>query len=226
MLLAAPGAMLALAEEGEGWIDLFDGKTLAGWKVDGNTKAFTVEDGQIVVHGQWPNSDAETPSLIYFGPTQRADFENFELSLEAMTLPGSESTIHFHALIEHSHVAHPGFSVLLAGETKAPKKSGKAEQARTGSLWGAQNVFKPLVKDNEWFGMEIAARGKQVQVRVNGMLVVDYSGPEPPDLDNHPANHGTFWFHCIGKKNATYFRNIRVRRLPDAAGADLVAPIL
>ncbi len=35
--------------------------------------------------------------------------------------------------------------------------------------------------------MNILVRGKQVQVRVNGMLVVDYTGPQPPEPDGHPA---------------------------------------
>ena len=40
-----------LAVDDEGWVSLFDGKSLAGWKVAENPKSFSVQDGQIVVHG-------------------------------------------------------------------------------------------------------------------------------------------------------------------------------
>ena len=43
-----------------------------------------------------------------------------------------------------------------------------------------RNVHQQLVKDNEWFRMKILVRGKQVQIRVNNMLVVDYVEPDQP----------------------------------------------
>ena len=35
----------------DGWVSLFDGKTLNNWKVGENAGTFTIENGMIVAHG-------------------------------------------------------------------------------------------------------------------------------------------------------------------------------
>jgi hypothetical protein len=35
-----------------GWVSLFDGQTLAGWKANENQGTFSVQDGMIVVKGR------------------------------------------------------------------------------------------------------------------------------------------------------------------------------
>jgi hypothetical protein len=35
----------------EGWLSLFDGKSLDGWKASDKEGTFSVQDGMIVVHG-------------------------------------------------------------------------------------------------------------------------------------------------------------------------------
>jgi len=55
MVAAAIAYAASAADEGkDGWISLFDGKTLNNWKANGKAAegAFTVEDGMIVAHGQ------------------------------------------------------------------------------------------------------------------------------------------------------------------------------
>ena len=49
-LLLAPHATTRLHAQ-EGWISLFDGKSLDGWKVGENAATFSVQDGAIVVFG-------------------------------------------------------------------------------------------------------------------------------------------------------------------------------
>jgi len=76
------------------------------------------------------------------------------------------------------------------------------------------------VNDNEWFRVHIAVRSKQVQVWVNEMLVVDYVEPEPPvRADGEPAGRvlgrGTFALQCLDAGSKAFFRDIRVRPLPD-----------
>ena len=50
----------------EGWVSLFDGKTLEGWKVAENPDSVMVKDGAIVTHG--PRAH-----VFYVGPVQNHD---------------------------------------------------------------------------------------------------------------------------------------------------------
>jgi Domain of Unknown Function (DUF1080) len=47
LALALIPGVNGLADD-SGWVTLFDGKTLDGWKVNGGTASYTVEDGVIV----------------------------------------------------------------------------------------------------------------------------------------------------------------------------------
>ena len=44
-------ALPALGADDEGWVSLFNGKDMTGWRINENSKAFRVEDGMIIVQG-------------------------------------------------------------------------------------------------------------------------------------------------------------------------------
>ncbi len=206
LLLAAPAATRAFAEDASSeWIPLFDGKTLNRWKASEHEGSFSVVDGQIQVHGQRSH-------LFYTGPAHNADFKNFEFSADVMTRPGANSGIYFHTAFQPTGFPAAGFEVQVANTYKGDNK-------KTGSLYAVRNVAKQLVNDNEWFTMNIQVRDKQVQIRVNTMLVVDYLEPDPPFRADpnfqRVLNHGTFALQGHDPGSTTYFKNIRVRPLPD-----------
>src|SRR5688572_15141965 len=87
-LLAAPAGLRGAAE-GDGYIALFDGRSLDGWKASENSGSWKVIDGQLAADG--PRSH-----LFYSGTLQNADLKNFELSLEFMTRPLANSGVYFH----------------------------------------------------------------------------------------------------------------------------------
>src|SRR5687768_2256325 len=68
----------------DGWVSLFDGRTLTGWRASENPATFRVENGEIVVHG--PRAH-----LFYDGPVLNHEFKDFELRAEVMTRPGANS---------------------------------------------------------------------------------------------------------------------------------------
>ena len=68
----------------EGWMPLFDGKTLDGWKVNGGFATYEVEDGTIVgttVEG--------SPNTFLC----KGDYKDFVLELEVKCDPGSNSGV-------------------------------------------------------------------------------------------------------------------------------------
>ena len=210
LLLAAPAAPRAFCDVSDGWISLFDGKSLAGWKASEHEGTFSVTDGQIVVHG-------DRSHLFYVGSEHRADFKNFEFTADVMTRPGANSGVYFHTAYQPSGFPSAGFEVQVANTHQGA--NGYVEHKKTGSLYGVRNISKQLVNDNEWFQVNILVRQKQVQIRVNDMLIVDYIEPTPPfraDLNfQRILNHGTFALQGHDPDSTTYFKNIRMRPLPD-----------
>ena len=176
-----------------------------------HSESFKVVDGQIVAQGPYAH-------LYYTGPVSNADFKNFELSMEVLTRPGADSWILFHTAFQPSGILANGLRVKIAnGRSKSWQG---ALYPRTGSLLPFRIVYKQLVPDNEWFQLNILVRGKQVQVRVNDILVVDYIEPDKPfntDLGYKGVlSHGRFALQTNSAPEAICFKDIRVRPLPDS----------
>ena len=76
-------------KEDAGWVNLFGGKTLDGWKASENKATFSVQDGMIHVQG-------DRSHLFYVGPVNNADFTNFEWKADVMTRPNANSGMYIH----------------------------------------------------------------------------------------------------------------------------------
>lgn len=207
--LAAAGAACGTADDG--WVELFDGKTLDGWQPNENPDTWKVVDGYLA-------DDGPRSHLVYVGPVQNADFRNFELEVEAMTEPNCNSGIHFHTAAQDTGWLRQGFESQI--NNTAGGARGYLERKKTGSLYAVRNVYKQLANDNEWFTTNITVRGKNIQTRINGMLVVDYTEPATPLLhegsDMRPVlGHGTFAIQGHDPGSHVKVRRIRVRPLAD-----------
>jgi hypothetical protein len=208
--LASLAAMPAISRADSGWIPLFDGHSLAGWKANQRAECFRVEDGQLV-------ADGGQSHLFYTGRVANANFKNFELKAEVMTRPEANSGIFFHSAFQPEGWLREGFEVQIANTYIG--QGNYRDRKKTGSLYGVRNVYKQLVNDNEWFRMHIVVQGKQVQIRLNDVLVVDYVEPEPPiraaNVPGRVLGRGSFALQAHDPKSKTYFRNILVKPLAD-----------
>jgi len=197
------------------WMPLFDGHTLHGWRAGENKGSFRVVDGQIAASG--PRSH-----LFYTGRTRNASFKNFEFQAEVRPNAGAESGIYFHTGFQPRGWPDKGFKVQI--NNSYPGEGDYRERRKTGSLFGVRDVYKAFAKDNEWFQLHILVRGKQVQVRLNDTLLVDYLEPDPPvvetDYPGRILGRGTFALECHDANSKVSFRNIRVKPLPDDLPAD------
>lgn len=205
-LLVLPIASHAESE----WIPLFDGHTLNGWKASENTGSFRVIDGTIAADG--PRSH-----LFYTGDVNGATFKNFELKTEVMTKPGCNSGIFFHTQFQPKGFPDKGFEVQINNTYIG--EGNYHERKKTGSLYALRDIYKAFTKDDEWFPVHVAVRGKQVQVHVNGHMLVDYIEPDPPvtppHRDGRVLDRGTFALQCHNEGSRAFFRNIMVRPLAD-----------
>jgi hypothetical protein len=165
----------------DGWISLFDGKSLKDWKVGKNASTFSVDSGMIIVHGL-------TAHLFYDGNVKNHEFKNFEFKAQVMTTPGSNSGIYFHTVYQDSSWPKKGFEVQV--------NNSHTDWKRTGSLYDIQDIKEVYVKDYEWFTEYIKVEGKHVIVKINDKQVVDYTEPEGTQASTeHPGrviSSGTF----------------------------------
>jgi histidinol phosphatase-like PHP family hydrolase len=205
-LLALPAALPLRAQAD--WVPLFDGQSLHGWKAGESKSSFRVANGQIVAQG--PRA-----YLFYTGGVRHADFKNFELRAEVMSRAGAESGIYFQTRFQQMGSPAKGFKIQLNNTCKGD--SGQRELRKTGSLYGVHDVYKALANDEEWFLLQILVQGKEVQVRLNGVLLVDYVEPDPPmQEEGVPVlGRGTFALECHDPNSQVSFRNILVRPLAD-----------
>ncbi|MGE5571315.1 MAG: family 16 glycoside hydrolase [Rhodospirillales bacterium] len=211
----------ALRSADEGWTPLFDGKSLEGWTPSENKNSWKVVDGMLA--GDGPRSH-----LFYTGPVRGAAFKNFEFKADVMTRPQCNSGIYFHTRFQPSGFPRQGFEVQI--NNSALGEGSYRERKKTGSLYGVRNVYKAFARDNEWFQIHVTVRGKQVQVRLNGVLLVDYIEPDPPvpdpDEPGRILTTGTFAFQCHDPGSKVFYRNILVRPLPDDLVVDVPRPVV
>jgi hypothetical protein len=210
--VGAIAALPAIAADGE-WVQLFNGRDLDGWRPSENKDAWHIREGEIV-------ADGGRSHLFYTGPVKGAMFKNFELEVEALARPGCNSGVYFHTAYQETGFPIKGFEIQI-NNTFAGSGNYR-ERKKTGSLYGLRNVYKQFIADDTWFKIHVAVRGKNVQVRLDGMLVVDYVEPTPPII---PAaeetqrflDRGTFALQCHNAGSVARFRSVRVRPLPDDA---------
>jgi hypothetical protein len=202
--IAASVATAASAYASTGWLDLFDGTTLNGWKPSANPDTWSVRDGMLIGNGP--------ASYLYY--TARP-FKNFEFETDVLTRPGANSGISFHSAFLASTSPKKGFEVQIVNPVTGASTS--RERKLTGSLYALRNVHQALVNDNEWFRVQIAVRGKNIQIRINGILTVDYTEPDTPlnPASGRVISDGLFALECHDPGTLVHFRNIHVRPLPD-----------
>ena len=117
------GAAAATAAGAEGWTQLFDGKTLDGWKVNENPASWSVKDGLLVANGQRSH-------IFYVGAKE--PFVNFELEAMVMTKPNSNSGIYIHTQYQDSGWPKYGFEVQVNNSFPDPQKTAAStDQATT-----------------------------------------------------------------------------------------------
>jgi hypothetical protein len=204
--LSAARAPAADKADDDGWITLFDGKTLDGWKANERPEQWKVEDGAIVAGG--PRSH-----LFYVGDDEDnpPQFKSFHFKADVMTTPGSNSGIYFHTdwAEEKKHQRFPqtGFEAQVNNSHRDP--------VRTASIYHLLKNFKAPAKDNEWFTEEIVvdAKKKNIKTYVNGELIADYTEPEGKTGTLEVIGQGTFAFQAHDPKSTTYFKNIKVKPL-------------
>lgn len=184
------------------WISLYDGKSLDGWK-ESEGPSFSIENGAIKVAGKRSH-------LYYDGPVQNHAFKNFEIKMQVMTKPGSNSGVYFQTIFQQKGFPDDGFEVQV--------NNSHTDWKRTAGLYDIKDTAAIFVKDDEWFELGIRVEGKHVITKINGQTIIDWTEPEGAVApEGHPGRlikSGTFAFQAHDPKSVVYFKDIYVRPLP------------
>ncbi len=134
-------------------LSLLNGRNLAGWSAHGLGR-WTVNDGVLKISG----------GLGYIS-TRCDDFEDFVLSLDIRAGQKSNSGVFFRARLPDGFRPWPeGYEAQI--DNHDPKNP-------TGSLYDRAKAKKLVVKDGEWFRMQITAIGPNISVMINDEIVTE-----------------------------------------------------
>lgn len=187
----------------QGFYELFNGKDLDDWKVSDTPATFSVQNGELVVHG--PRAH-----LYYMGPVENHNFKNFHLIAEVMTKPRANSGIYFHTAYQPTGWPDKGFECQV--------NNSHSDNKRTGGLYDIKDVMNDSpAKDNVWFKYEIIVRGKSVTLKVDGKTTCEWTQPEnftPPE--GHAKrfiDEGTIAIQGHDPGSETHYKSIRIKVL-------------
>ena len=179
----------------DGWISLFDGKSLDGWKASEHPGTFTVADGSIVVFG-------DRAHLFYEGKVKDHNFKNFEFKVNVMTTPGSNSGLFIHTAYQEEGWPSKGYEIQV--------NNTHTDWRKTGSIYAIQDVKEAPAKDNEWFTEHIIVQGKKITVKVNDKVINEYTEGE-----NGRLSSGTVALQGHDPKSKVFYKDVMIKPLPD-----------
>ncbi len=186
-----------------GWVQLFNGKDLTGWKpIVTQPGHWSVENGELVGRGP------EVSHLM----SERGDFENFHLRAEVKINAAGNSGIFFHSssLLQKGIDLPEGIECEITQNMKMP----------TGSFTtiGGKGAWHPAAAPSppadSWVALEIQVQRQQITVKVN----------ERPVIIDFPlgaySGHGYLALQVHAPQTDVRFRKIEIKELPPSPPAE------
>ena len=174
-LSSAPTAATKSTETpaGSGWVRLFDGKDLAGWKNNGEEK--WVAEGDTIL--------CESTHDKYGYLTTEKTYRDFNLRLRFKGEKGGNSGVFFHARITGINPEHgpdiEGMQVEVdpnvGNHTGGLYESGGRGWVIQPTAEG-ERALKPI---GQWNDLEISVHRNHIVTHLNGVQIVDYTDTAP-----------------------------------------------
>jgi len=198
IVLSQGGAAGAQDKVEEGFVPLFDGKTLDSW--NGNLKSFRVESGAIV-GGTLKEKIPRNEFL-----THKSEFKDFELRLQFKVLgKGANAGVQIrsrripnhHEMIGYQADLGDGYWGALYDESRRNKVLANADA----------KLVNSILKRDDWNDYSIRCEGKRIQLWINDKQTVDYT---EPDAKIEQTGLIGLQIHGGGPSEAWY-RNVRIK---------------
>ena len=189
----------------DGFVSLFDGKTLEGWQ--GSTTGYAVEDGTMVCK-------PEGGGNLY---TEK-EYSDFVFRFEFKLSPGANNGVGIRTPMQ-GDPAFVGMEIQILDDS-SDRYKGVADYQRHGSVYGVVAAKRGHLKPvGEWNTEEITCDGRHIKVVLNGVTIVDAnldeaSTPKTLDGRDHPGlkNEKGYIAFC-GHGTRVEFRNLSIKEL-------------
>jgi hypothetical protein len=188
-----------------GWVPLFNGQNLDGWKQINGIAKYEAKDGTIL-----GSSVPDSPNSFLCTTKNYGDFElEFEVMVDKELNSGVQ--IRSESKPDYQNGRVHGYQVEIA---VGGYSGGIYDEARRGKFLNAQDAtaeIKALLKENAWNKYRVICQGDRIQTWVNGVPVTD--------LKDTMTRSGFIGLqvHAVGKRTdplKVQWRNLRLRELP------------
>ena len=200
-LLGAGGMDAAEAKPAEdGFVSMFDGKTLDGWQTTGN---WVVEADGVVTLEPRPGEEGWQRYDAYL--TTARKYKDFVLDLEFKIGKGGNSGV-FLRVGDPASQVDTGMEVQIL-DTHGKENPGPHDCGGViGTAAPSKNMAKPA---GEWNRYRITLHGHHLEVELNGEPIIDLQLDESAVKDRPPE--GYIGFQDEAKRVS--YRNVRIKEL-------------
>lgn len=211
----------AVADDTSGWVNLFDGKTTAGWHSYGKTSVterWKVADGALYVDTTQKGSEGGDLCTA-------EEYDNFDFKLEWKITPNGNSGIIFYvnedtAKYQNTYETGPEMQVL----DNDGHPDSKIIKHRAADLYDLISCSKEMVKPvGEWNEVEIKSKDGKLDFYLNGTNVVsttmwdeNWNAMVAGSKFKSMPGFGTYKKGRIALQdhgNMVWYRNIKIKKL-------------
>jgi hypothetical protein len=190
------------------WVPLLNGTDLKGWEPAGSPRATWAYEGGALVG----RSEGEVAGLLL---TERADYENFHLRMEARLSEGTYSALFLRCgpANEAGAAGNKCYAVRIGTSGGGPATGNLGLSAHFDDVahLGLAAATRVDLGPEQWFPLEVLAVGNRLRVLVDGKTVVDYTDT------NATFTVGRLGLVCRGNA-VVRFRKLEIKELPEGSG--------
>ena len=208
-------AAMGTARAEDGWISLFDGKSLDGWSVKSGYATYRIEKDAIV------GKTAEGSKNTFLCTDKQ--YGDFELTFEVKVDDGLNSGVQIRSSLKNPEGEY-------GGRVNGPQVEIEAGPGQAGFIYGEATGLgwlspEPKAKDKKvnqhdhfkngkWNQYRVIAKGPNIKVWINGEKIADLTHEEI--YKTHPKGLIGLQVHGIKKKSGPFevcWRNLKLKPL-------------
>ena len=192
----------------DGFVSLFDGKSLNGWITMNKTgKGYVVKNGILIC-----------PATGGGNLFSVKEYSNFILRFEFRLQEGSNNGVGIRSPLHSRDPAYTGMEIQVLDNQSPLYKDKLRSTQYHGSIDDVAPAKRGFLKPiGNWNKEEITADGRQITVKLNGTTIVNFdldSVTDSKTLQKHPGlsrKKGHIGF--LGHGTKVEFRNIRIKEI-------------